>query len=154
MTLHYYKIGEVAKRLKITVRTIRYYEEEALLEPHRTDRGTRLYTDQHLSRLKAIIHLTDNGFTLDVIRLIGTTRETCSTGHEGSKKISEILDTSINNIEIKLDKLKVLHKELSNAKKQILRCKDCVNKPSSKDCPACPINENLNKIQILNLVWQ
>jgi DNA-binding transcriptional MerR regulator len=154
MSLQYYKIGEVAELLEITVRAIRYYEEEALLEPHRTKGGTRLYTDKHVARLKAINHLTENGFTLDVIRLIANTREECATGNEGSEKISEIIDNSINNIENKINKLKNLKKELSSAKTQVEKCSGCKNKPSSEGCPACPVNKNLNKIEVLNLVWE
>jgi len=154
MSVHYLKIGEVAELLKITVRTIRYYEEEELLEPHRTNGGTRLYTGQHLARLKAIIHLAENGFSLEVIRLIGNTRETCSTGNEGSEKISDIIDNSIKDIEEKINNLKSLQSELSAAKKQIKKCNGCKNKPSSMDCPTCPVNKNLGKIEILNLVWQ
>ena len=87
MSTDYFKIGEVAEILKTTVRTIRYYEEEGLLVPHRTDGGTRLYYEQHIDRLKAILHPADNGFSLEVIGLIGNTRQTCATGDEGSKKI-------------------------------------------------------------------
>ena len=154
MPENYLKIGEVAELLKITVRTIRYYEEEELLEPHRTSGGTRLYSEQHLARLKAILHLTENGFPLEVIRLIGKTRETCSTGNEGSKKISNIIENSITEIEDKINNLKSLKLELSAAKKQVIKCKGCKNEPSSEGCPSCPVNKNLNKIEILNLVWE
>jgi len=153
MSVNYLKIGEVAELLKITVRTIRYYEEEKLLEPHRTSGGTRLYTEQHLARLKAILHLTENNFPLEVIRRTGNTRETCSTGSEGSKKVSEIIDSSIKDIEDKINNLKSLKSELSAAKKQVEKCAGCKNEPSSKGCPSCPVNKNLSKIEILNLVW-
>jgi len=154
MSVNNLKIGEVAELLKITVRAIRYYEEEELLEPHRTNGGTRLYSEQHLARLKAIIHLTENGFPLEIIRLIGKTRETCSTGNEGSKKISNIIENSMIEIEDKINNLKSLKSELSAAKKQVIKCKGCKNEPSSKGCPSCPVNKNLNKIEILNLVWE
>jgi len=154
MSESYLKIGEVAELLKITVRAIRYYEEEELLEPHRTNGGTRLYSEQHLARLKAIIHLTENGFPLEIIRLIGKTRETCSTGNEGSKKISNIIENSILDIEEKINNLKNLKLELSAAKKQVIKCKGCKNEPSSEGCPSCPVNKKLNKIEILNLVWE
>ena len=154
MSVHNLKIGEVAERLKITVRTIRYYEEEELLEPLKTNGGTRLYSRQHLARLKAIIHLTENGFPLEVIRRIGQTRETCSTGNEGSEKISNIIEDSIKDIEKKINHLKCLKSELSAAKKQVKKCNGCKNEPSSKGCPTCPVNKNLNKIEILNLVWE
>lgn len=154
MSVNYIKIGEVAELLNITVRTIRYYEEEELLEPHRTNGGTRLYTEEHLARLKAIIHLTENGFPLEVIGLIGNTRETCSTGDEGSKKIPEIIDNSIKDIEEKINSLKSLKSELFAAKKQVKKCNGCENKPSSKGCPTCPVNKNISKIEILNLIWE
>ena len=153
MPVTYLKIGEVAEQLKITVRTIRYYEEEGLLKPSRTNGGTRLYTEQHLARLRAILHLTENGFPLEVIRSVGDTRETCSTGNEGSKKISKIIDNSINDIEEEIKNLESLKLELSAAKKQVKKCSGCKNKPSKMGCPACPVNKNLGKIEILNLVW-
>lgn len=154
MSLKYFKIGDVAESLNITTRTIRYYEEEKLLEPLRTDGGTRLYTEQHIRRLKAILHLADNGFSLEVIRLIGNTRETCATGNEGCEKISGIIDDTINDIEEKLLKLDALKSELSAAKKQVKKCDGCTNKPSSQGCPDCPVNKNLKKIEVLNLVWE
>jgi len=154
MSKDYLKIGEVAELLKITVRTIRYYEEEELLKPLRTNGGTRLYTEQHLARLKAILQLTENNFPLEVIRLIGNTRETCTTGNEGSEKISSIIDNSIQDLEERISNLKSLKSELSAAKKQLKKCSGCKNKPSSKGCPACPVNKNLTKLEILNLVWE
>ncbi|MEN8251044.1 MAG: MerR family transcriptional regulator [Bacteroidota bacterium] len=154
MVPNYLKIGEVAEILKTTVRTIRYYEEEGLLVPYRTDGGTRLYSEQHIDRLRAILHLADNGFSLDVIRLIGDTRQTCTTGDESSKKISEIIDSAITDIEEKTAGLKALEAELNAAKKLVRKCNGCTNAPSSQDCPDCPVNKNLKKIEVLNLVWE
>lgn len=154
MSVKYLKIGEVATLLNTTVRTIRYYEEEGLLASHRTEGGTRLYTKQHINRLKAIFHLADNGFSLEVIRLIGKTRETCSTGNEGSELISSIINDAISDINEKLHKLDALKSEFIAAKKQIKKCNGCQNEPSSLGCPACPVNKNLNKIEVLNLVWE
>ena len=154
MTTDYFKIGEVAEILKTTVRTIRYYEEEGLLVPHRTDGGTRLYSEQHIDRLKAILHLADNGFSLEVIGLIGNTRQTCATGDEGSKKISEIIDNAISDVEEKIVNLNALKAGLNTAKKLVKKCNGCTNAPSSQDCPDCPVNKNLKKVEVLNLVWE
>lgn len=150
----HFKIGDVATLLNTTVRTIRYYEEEALFSPDRTEGGTRFYTEKHINRLKAILHLTSNGFSIEVIRLIGDVRKKCKTGNEGSKKVTSVIDHSINDIEDQIMKLKALKYELSSARKQIVKCKGCSNKPSSKGCPTCPVSKNLNKIEVLNLVWE
>lgn len=154
MSDNYLKIGDVADLLKTTVRTIRYYEEEQLIEPHRTSGGTRLYTNYHVDRLKAIIHLAENGFSLDVIRLIANTRTTCSTGDEGSKKVSNVIEHAINETENQIDKLKKLQSELKAADKQVKECEGCKNEPSSQGCPTCPINKNLERIEVLNLIWE
>ena len=150
----YFKIGEVARLLKTTVRTIRYYEEEGLFVPHRTDGGTRLYSRRHLDRLKAILHLADNGFSLQVIRLTSHARETCTTGDEGSKKVSEIIQTAIKDIDNKIAELDTLKKEMNAARKLVEQCRGCTNTPSSQGCPECPVNQNLEKIELLNLIWE
>jgi DNA-binding transcriptional MerR regulator len=154
MSAEYFKIGEVAKILDTTVRTIRYYEEEGLLMPGRTDKGTRLYSEHHIDRLRAILHLAENGFSLDVIGSIGNTRQTCATGDEGSKKLTGIIDSAISDIEKKIADLKALKSELSASRKLVAECKGCSNKPSSKGCPECPLNMNLEKIEALNLIWE
>ena len=154
MSLTYFKIGEVAKMLDTTVRTIRYYEEEGLLCPHRTDGGTRLYTDHHVDRLKAILHLSENGFSLDVIGLIANTRETCTTGDEGSQKVTSVIDRAISEIDEKISDLTSLRADLKASRKLVAKCKGCGNEPSSKTCPECPVNLNIGKVEALNLIWE
>jgi len=55
------RIGDVAKLVGITPRTIRYYEEIGLLEadPRRIAGGHRTYTEQEVSRLKEIVRLKE-----------------------------------------------------------------------------------------------
>lgn len=149
-----FKIGDVAALLDTTVRTIRYYEEEGLLLPERTEGGTRFYTEHHVKRLKAIIHLVSNGFTIDVVRIISGMRKKCKTGNEGSEKVASVIDNSIDDIDEKIIRLEALKSEFFIAKKQILKCKGCKNKPSSKGCPGCPVIKNLTKSEVLNLVWE
>lgn len=153
MSNDYLKIGDVAELLNTTVRTIRYYEEEELLEPYRTNGGTRLYSQQHVERLKAIIHLVGNGFSLDIIRLIATVRTTCTTGNEGSRKVAVTINHAVEDIEDQIESLKKLKSELTAASKQVKKCAGCKNEPSSQGCPTCPINKSLSKIEVLNLIW-
>src|SRR5438552_1681351 len=62
------QIGEVAKLIGVTPKTIRYYHEIGLLaEPKRTEGGYRLYTAQDLLRLQRIRRLRSLGLTLDRI---------------------------------------------------------------------------------------
>ena len=56
-----YRIGEVAERVGVTTRTIRYYEELGLLETAEArSRGAhRLYTEADITRLEELIRLRD-----------------------------------------------------------------------------------------------
>src|SRR6478672_6956652 len=64
-----FKIGDFAKLSRVTVRTLRYYEEVGLLLPRETDRwtGYRYYSAEQLPRLNRILALKDLGFALDQI---------------------------------------------------------------------------------------
>ncbi len=65
------QIGEVAKLIGVTPKTIRYYHEIGLLaEPKRTAGGYRLYSAQDLLRLQRIRRLRSLGLALDRIREI------------------------------------------------------------------------------------
>lgn len=148
-----YKIGEVADLLGTTIRTIRFYEEESLLRPLRTDGGTRLYNERHVSRLKSILHLAKNGFSIESIRLIGSIRETCKTGDESSKKVSAQLDDETKEISARIRELERLKGEIAQTKAFVGRCRGCTNKPTSKGCPTCPVKTHVNSVELLNLIW-
>ena len=61
-TLH---IGDVAERVGLSLRTVRYYEEQGLIQPAgRTQGGFRLYTDEQVDRLLLIKQMKPLGFTV------------------------------------------------------------------------------------------
>ncbi|MGA9276289.1 MerR family transcriptional regulator [Ilumatobacter sp.] len=63
------RIGEVAARSGMTVRTLRYYEEIGLVAPTgRTDAGYRLYGPDQIERLYRISVLRSLGLSLDAVR--------------------------------------------------------------------------------------
>ena len=64
-----WKVGELAKRTGVSVRTLHYYEEIGLLSPsQRTEAGHRLYAAGDVVRLQQIKSLRQLGFTLKEIR--------------------------------------------------------------------------------------
>lgn len=67
--LGYMTVGEVAKKIGVTVRTLQYYDKEGLLSPSAESAGgRRLYTDKDLVMLHQIISLKSLGFSLDDIK--------------------------------------------------------------------------------------
>jgi MerR family copper efflux transcriptional regulator len=62
-------IGDVAERVGLSLRTVRYYEEQGLFEPAgRTDGGFRLYTEREVDRLLLIKQMKPLGFTVQQMR--------------------------------------------------------------------------------------
>jgi DNA-binding transcriptional MerR regulator len=66
----YIRIGEMARKHGVTLRTLRFYEDKGLITPQR-DGSTRLYTRRDNARLKLILLGRKVGFSLrDVKQMI------------------------------------------------------------------------------------
>src|SRR6185436_7262639 len=69
MKLPPWKVGELAKQTRLTVRTLHHYDAIGLLRPsHRTAADHRLYTEADVARLQQIQSLRHLGFSLEEIR--------------------------------------------------------------------------------------
>ena len=65
-------IGDLARSVGVSTRTVRYYEEIGILPPpDRTNGGTRTYRPIWRFYLEGALILKDLGFSLDEIRILG-----------------------------------------------------------------------------------
>ena len=62
-----FKIGELAKRFGVNVRTLRYYEEIGLLPAARLESGYRTYSEADAQRLRFVLKAKRAGFSLEEI---------------------------------------------------------------------------------------
>jgi DNA-binding transcriptional MerR regulator len=63
------QIGEVAERVRLSLRTVRYYEEMGLLVPQtRTQGGFRMYSEDQVARLELIKRMKPLGFSVQEMR--------------------------------------------------------------------------------------
>jgi DNA-binding transcriptional MerR regulator len=63
------KVGELARRTGLTVRTLHHYDEIGLLKPSlHTEAGHRLYTADDVARLQQVLSLRQLGFSLEQVR--------------------------------------------------------------------------------------
>src|SRR5436309_5677675 len=63
------KVGELARRTGLTVRTLHHYDDIGLLKPSlHTEAGHRLYTADDVARLQRVLSLRQLGFPLEEIR--------------------------------------------------------------------------------------
>ena len=117
----YYQIGELAKKLRISPRTIRYYEEIGLLKEAKRKYGNyRIYDEEDYARLKFIRKLKLLGLKLSQIQEL----EKLYREHQSNKKLIprliEMFDEKIKEIDEKISSLQSLKEDILNYKKRLI----------------------------------
>jgi len=63
------KVGELARRTRLTVRTLHHYDEIGLVKPSlHTEAGHRLYVARDIARLQQVMSLRQLGFSLEEVK--------------------------------------------------------------------------------------
>ncbi|MDO4273269.1 MAG: MerR family transcriptional regulator [Eubacteriales bacterium] len=106
----YMTVGEVAKKMGITVRTLQYYHKEGVLSPSSVSKGgRRLYTDKDVIKLYQLLSMKSLGFSLDDIKNrltdLDTPDEVLSVLTEQSCAIREQIESLSESLK-KIEKLK------------------------------------------------
>mgnify|MGYP001737202014 FL=1 len=108
-------VGEVAKKMGVTVRTLQYYDKEGLLSPSaESDGGRRLYTDKDLVMLNQIISLKSLGFSLDDIKGRLFPLET-------PEEVAKALTEQADDIQKKIEQLKASLSAIEQLKTEVLQ---------------------------------
>ncbi|MCP1184219.1 MerR family transcriptional regulator [Paenibacillus sp. 1781tsa1] len=99
-----YSIGEVAKKLDLTVYTLRYYDKEGLMPfVERTTNGTRLFKDSDIDFLKIIQCLKLTGMPIkDIKDFI----EWCSEGDSTLKQRYDMFTERKASVEAQMEELR------------------------------------------------
>ena len=108
-------VGEVAKKMGVTVRTLQYYDKEGLLSPSAESLGgRRLYTDKDLVMLNQIISLKSLGFSLEDIKGRLFPLET-------PKEVANALTEQADDIRKKIEQLKASLSAIEQLKTEVLQ---------------------------------
>jgi len=147
------KIGAAAAMLHTTTRTLTFYEDEGLIRPKRTPRGTRLYSQDDIKRASIVQKLSQIGVGMQRIREIALSRQVCSSGKESSHKIVPMLETLEHELADRITRLTELQKDVRRGAELIRTCWYCTRKPSRTTCPVCPVEACLDDSLTARLVW-
>ena len=122
------RIGQLSVRTKVSVKTIRYYEERGLLlDIDRSLSGHRLYQEETVSRIQFIKSCQEHGFTLgEVLKLLELRR---SPPHDCGRARA-ILDSKIAQLDAKARELKRASEALQELKQR------CGCSPERPECIA------------------
>lgn len=101
------KIGDLSKITNVSVKTIRFYEEEGLINPIEVDRwtGYRYYDESSINKLSEIIYLKNMGFSL---------KEIANFNEDSIKEKTKELKLKIKQLEHSINNLSTIKKEGEN----------------------------------------
>ena len=117
-----YRIGELASRVGLTERTIRYYEELGLLESvKRLDGGTRVYTDDDVRRLRFIRKLKTLGLSLQEMLELERMYRRQRSNRGVLPRLTELLDAHLATITEKIGELEALRDEIRSYREHVAR---------------------------------
>lgn len=117
-----YRIGELAKHVGLTERTIRYYEELGLLESvKRLDGGVRVYTDDDIRRLKFIRKLKTLGLSLQEMLELERMYRSQRSNRAVLPRLTELLDAHLASIGDRIGELEALRDEIRAYRERVAR---------------------------------
>ncbi|MDQ2826271.1 MAG: heavy metal-responsive transcriptional regulator [Actinomycetota bacterium] len=104
------RIGELADRLGITTKAIRFYESIGLLpDPARTPSGYRSYDETDAERLVFVKTAQRLGLSLDEIREIIAFRD---RGEQPCGYVAELLERQVSDLDARIREMRGLRGEL------------------------------------------
>jgi MerR family transcriptional regulator, redox-sensitive transcriptional activator SoxR len=99
-------IGEVAERTGVATSAIRYYEEVGLVQSLRREAERRVFADQAVNRLRAIVGAREAGFSVEEIRRLLDSRA------DGTDGWSALVEEKIISVEERVDRLQAIARTL------------------------------------------
>lgn len=121
------RIGQVAKKSRVGVETVRFYESEGLIAlPKRSASGYRQYSESIVEQIQFILHAKKLGFSLKEVReLIKLKR----APNARCKSIKMTASAKIADIQVKIDALEQMKTTLQPLVDQ------CKSSDPISDCP-------------------
>ena len=123
------RIGEVARRVGTTPRTIRYYEEIGLLHgaTGRESGAHRVYTEEDVERLRETLRLKDLlGVSLDELSALveaedarAALRDEWRSGNPGTARRREILAEALGHIDRQLSLVRRRRQEIDTLEQEL-----------------------------------
>ena len=113
-------IGEIAQKLEMSQRTIRYYEEIGLLNSiKRVEAGRRVYTDMDLRRLKLIKRLKIMGMTLSEMQELEAMWTIEKSNDKVLGRLLELLNNQLRRLDDRIADLNILRNEIVEYQRRI-----------------------------------
>jgi DNA-binding transcriptional MerR regulator len=125
--------GDLARATGETVRTVRFYEEQGLLQPVAvSEGGHRRYDRAALEQLQLILDFRELGLSIPDVRALLATREGCRTALDFRQLLRDRLPAHIAQARNRIERMRRLESELRQALASVA---ESVSDPSAVTCP-------------------
>jgi MerR family transcriptional regulator, repressor of the yfmOP operon len=115
-------IAQICRKLGLSARTVRYYEELGLLPGVGCPNGGRLvYSAEELERLRFIQRLKQLGLTLEEIGQLNAVYGIRGSTRVMLERLRELLNTRLGDVETKLQELQALQSEMTSYRDRVER---------------------------------
>jgi DNA-binding transcriptional MerR regulator len=115
-----YRIGELAAKVGLTERTIRYYEELGLLDSvKRLEGGTRVYTGDDVRRLRFIRKLKLLGLSLQEMGELEGMYTRQRSNAAVLPRLVELLDAHLATVDARMIELGMLRDEIRGYREHV-----------------------------------
>ena len=146
--------GDMARLSKSTLRTVRFYEQEGLIEPERRSScGHRLFTGRELMKLQLALDLREAGLSLQDIKDLFCLKADCACPEEASKRMSNVLNEQIDTMQHKITKLRRLREELTAMVSVLTECQSCEEGNFPIACEQCDVVGSPHLPRALHVLW-
>lgn len=131
------KIGEVERRTGLAVSAVRFYEDQGLLTPKRSKKGTRLYGEADIAHLDTLRQLTDLGVPIETLHTLYNVKASSGTGDEAAHKSIYHLTRLRADLKSKRDAIDRAMSRLESLEEDVRPCFRCKEKPTPAACRSC-----------------
>jgi len=146
--------GDMARLSESTLRTVRFYEQEGLIEPERRSAcGHRLFSGPELMKLQLALDLREAGLSLQDIKQLFCLKSDCACPEEASERMSDVLSQQIDTMQQKIAKLRKLREELTAMVSMLTECQTCEEGNFPLACEKCDVLENPHLPRALRVLW-
>jgi len=146
--------GDMARLSDSTLRTVRFYEQEGLIEPERRSPcGHRLFSQRELLKLQLALDLREAGLSVQDVRDLYCLKSGCDCPEEASRRMSDALNTQVAVMQEKIAKLRRLREELTAMVSMLSECRSCEDGGFPLSCDHCDVLENPSLPRALRVLW-
>ncbi len=104
------KIGELSKLTGVSIRSLRYYEEQGILSPTRLSNGYRIYNETAVDQVHTIKFYLDLGLSIDQIS--GFLHCVLKNKETFCKEVLPIYEEKLEEIEKQIETLQMIRLNL------------------------------------------